>query len=251
MLDPHCHLNLEPLAQNPGKFIEEALAQGVTQIIIPAVDLATSQSAISLAQTSDHLYAMVGVHPEEAVNINFDNLYSDLKSLAQNSSVMAIGECGLDYFHTTETKTKQHKLFELQLQLAQDLDLPLSVHVRDAQNDAISTISKFKVKGVFHCFSGDADYLEKALQLGFYISFAGNLTFKNATHLQDLAKQVPLDKIFVETDAPYLNPDRGVWPNTPSQVALTYQFLANLKGITVEELSHQTHTNASELFRLK
>lgn len=251
MLDPHCHLNLDPLDQNTQQIIDNALTLGVTQIIIPAVDLATSQSAIALAQTSDHLYAMVGIHPEEAANIHFDNLYSDLKSLAQNSSVVAIGECGLDYFHTTETKTRQHELFELQLQLAQDLDLPLSIHVRDAQDDAISTISKFKVRGVLHCFSGDRDYLDKALSLGLYISFAGNVTFKNAGNLQELVKLVPIDKIFAETDAPYLNPDRGVWPNTPSQVVKTYKFLAELKGTTIEELSNQTHSNAQTLFRLK
>ena len=260
MIDTHCHLNLEPLSNTPSKFLDQALAAGVTNIIIPAVDLPTSQSAIDLAGTSDRLFAMVGIHPEEAAKTDFSNLFENLKSLALKPKVVAIGECGLDYFHTTQTKAAQHQLFEFQLQLAHELDLPLSIHVRDlpaeasakedAHQDALELIRQFTPRAVLHCFSGNQDYLQAALDLGLFISFAGNVTFQNAHKLQQLAKLTPTDRLLVETDAPYLNPDRGVFPNTPAQVVKTYHFLAKLKNISLEQLSQAVEDNVHQLFNV-
>ncbi len=262
MLDTHCHLNLEPLVDDWQSHLQQAISQDITTFIIPSVDLPSSQTAIDIATESDHCYAAIGIHPHEAASPSHQDLQKikhDLIFFAKNKKVVAIGETGLDYFRLDEENKhqniqSQHQLFSLHLKLAQTLNLPTIIHVRDnpdqatAHQDALNLIKQTPTQAILHCFSGDQEYLRQALDLNLYISFAGNLTFKNAQDLQHLITQVPLNRLLLETDAPYLNPNRGQWPNTPSNITQTYQFTAQLLNLSVKELSHQIHQNTKTLF---
>lgn len=265
MIDTHCHLNLDPLIKDAELFLDQARKQGITKFIVPGVNRESSQTAIQLAASHPDCFAAIGLHPHEADQVLTDG--TDLEAFksgviqaANSQQIVAIGECGLDYFRLPEGEQRkhtikaQHKLFKLHLHLATQTDLPLLVHVRDlpgetsAHTDALNLLSKQPVTAVLHCFSGDATYLQKALDLGFYISFAGNLTFANATDLQTLIQRVPLDRLLLETDAPYLNPMRGEWPNTPANVSQTYQFAADLLNLPLPKLIKHTSHNAKNLF---
>jgi len=256
MIDSHCHLNLDPLYQDWPKFLETAQEAGINTILVPGVDLYTSKKAIEIASKSNSIWAMAGIHPHRADKINsptkLKDLIGSLKSLAKSGDIIAIGECGLDYFKLENQATKklQQQLFIAQLKLAKQLNLPVSIHVRDAHNDAIKILSQFQPRGVLHCFSGNQAYLKKALDLGLFISFAGNITFKNAQNLQEFARAVPLDRLLLETDAPYLNPHRGVWPNTPAHIAEVYKFVASLTDLPTEKLVNQVTENSHTLFKI-
>lgn len=262
MIDTHCHLNLDPLNQDVSGHLKHAKDAGVTDLIIPGVNRQSSQAAIDLASKHDHLYAAIGLHPHEADQVLTDGTDLDaltdwlIKQAKSNPKVVAIGECGLDYYRLEDGKQRKHsiaaqkKLFRLHLHAARQAKVPVSVHVRDAQTDALNILSRAKVRGVLHCFSGDQDYLQAALDLGLYISFAGNVTFKGSKDLQHLLILVPKDRLLLETDAPFLNPHRGHWPNTPSNISLTYAFVADLLHMDQTKLSDLVHQNARELFRL-
>jgi TatD DNase family protein len=258
MVDTHCHLNLDPLNTDISGHIDSATQVGITHFIVPGVDLDSSQTATAIARKFTGCHAAAGIHPHEAStligNSNLlDQWLSVLKSLAKDPKVVAIGECGLDYFHLQDNQDQliaaQRQLFTAQLELARDLDLPLSIHVREAHQPALKLIDQFKPRAVLHCFSGDEPYLHSALDLGLYISFAGNVTFASAKPLHRLLKLVPPDRLLLETDAPYLNPHRGQWPNTPANIAETYRFVADFLGLSHEKLSTLTHQNARNLFR--
>ncbi|MCL4390526.1 MAG: TatD family hydrolase [Patescibacteria group bacterium] len=241
LIDSHCHLT-KKFCPDVDQTLAQAKDAGVEKIITIGTTLEDSQEGIEIAQNHDGVYAAVGIHPEESCAN-----WGKFEQLAQMPRVAAIGECGLDY---KVGLPGQKEIFEKQIGIARKLNLPLSIHIRDAQDDLMK-MDLAGTRGVFHCFSGDERYLNFILTKlpDFYISFAGNVTFKNASGLQQLAKLVPLERLLVETDSPFLAPHplRGS-QNTPANVKITVQFLADLKSISLEELSKITSKNAQILF---
>lgn len=240
LVDSHAHLNFPELLADIDSVLARAKAAGVEKIINIGTSLADSKTAIELAQKYDNLYATVGIHPE-GTETDWDRF----EQLAKSPKVVAIGECGLD---NKVGLPNQREIFLKQIEIAKKLDLPLSIHIRDAQDD-LMTLPLGGVRGVFHCFSGDEKYLKWTQELGFYISFAGNITFKNAEGLRDLARLVPLDRLLVETDCPFLAPDpvRGS-RNEPANVKIIALRLAEVKNVSFEELAARTTENAEKLF---
>ncbi|MFN8673284.1 MAG: TatD family hydrolase [Candidatus Sericytochromatia bacterium] len=253
--DSHAHINLPHYDNDRNEVIEKIFSLGVEKILIPAVDKETIESSLALSEKyPNNIFSSVGYHPQDAIKWE-ENSLDFLKSYAKNNNaVKAIGEIGLDYYWDTTPKEKQHEVFKIQIELAKELNLPLIIHTRDSLEDTIELLEENeanKVGGVFHCFSGDLAFAERCLRLGFYISFAGNITFKNANNLREVAKNIPLDKILIETDSPYLTPmpDRGK-RNDPSYVIKVANQIAELKGLTVEEVAKQTFINAEKLFKI-
>lgn len=237
LVDSHAHI--------------ESFAPGVDKIINIGTSLEDSEKAIGLAQKYPNIYASVGIHPNDDPTATVDNIdWEKFKKLAKSPKVVAIGETGLDFSKTTD-RDRQQKLFVKQIAIAEKFNLPLSIHIRDAYDELMNT--SLPGHGVFHCFSGSQEYLNFILEKlpDFYISFAGNVTFKNAKPLQELAKMVPLDRLLVETDSPYLTPEpfRGSL-NVPANVKITAQKLAEIKGVSFEELSEITAKNAEILFKI-
>lgn len=259
MIDTHCHLNLSPLVENVDSCIVEAQEKGVNQFIIPGVDLDSSRKSILLAEKFTSCFAAIGIHPEEAGRIHSESIPSaiaELETLLKTSKdIKAIGECGLDLYRAQESDKQevlstQQLLFTEQIKLSQQFDLPVIIHVRDAQESVLTILDKHRPQGVLHCFSGDERYLHNALELGLYISFAGNVTFTNAQSLRDLLALVPVDRLLLETDAPFLNPDRGTFPNHPAQITQVYSEVSKIKGIPLVELEERITVNAKTLFNL-
>ncbi len=255
MVDTHCHLLKEYFAEDVANVVARAQENGVGIIISCGVDIDSSRESVKTAGEFSGVWATVGVHPEAASKENVGTK-DKLRELARLPKVVAIGECGLDYHWAMdrEEKEKQRELFSWQLLVASELGLPITIHNREADDDILSMIAPYtnKLTGVMHCFSGDWDFAQKIIQLGFYISFAGNVTYKKNVGIQEVAKTAPIERILTETDAPYLppEPNRGRWPNTPANVRITSEFIANLRRMTNEELALQTRQNAALLFNL-
>ena len=219
-----------------------------------AVILATSQAAVALAHAHPNIFATIGVHPHEAKEIG-EGWYESFRSLAQHPKVVAYGEIGLDYHYDHSPREIQRQRFREQIHLARELALPLVIHTREAQEDTVMILREegaVNGGGVFHCFSGDMWLAKDALDLGFYLSFSGVLTFKNATMLRDIAKTVPLDRLMVETDCPYLAPVpyRGK-RNEPAYVQYVAETLAEIRGNgSVESVARATVENTKRVFRI-
>lgn len=257
LIDSHAHLDDPRYDRDRDAMIGRARAAGVEALITIGCDLATSQAAISLAERYSFVYATVGVHPHEVRHIA-DEWYSELRRLAQHREVVAYGEIGLDYHYDHSPRDVQRARFREQIALARDLHLPIVIHTREAQEDTMTILREEKARevgGVFHCFSGDAWLAKDALDLGFYLSFSGVITFKNATMLRDIAKWVPMERILVETDCPYLSPVpyRGK-RNEPAHVKFVAELITEIKSseerVTVEEVAQITSANARRLFKI-
>ena len=246
VIDSHAHLNFPEL----GGQVDYS---GVSKIVVVGTSIADSELALKLAREHSHLFGTVGIHPNDDPLVTVDTVdWSKFEDLAKQS--VAIGEWGLDYSRSKDTE-RQIKLFEKQIEIADKMSLPLSIHIRDAQEDLISVFGHklSKLKGVFHCFSGDLNYLHSILNLlpGFYISFAGNITYKSAQDLRDLVKEAPLERILIETDSPFLTPEphRGK-PNTPENVKIVAEKVAQIKGESFEWVAQTTSKNAEKLFKI-
>ncbi len=257
LIDSHSHLDDPRYDLDRDAMIGRAQAAGVTALVTIGCDLATSQAAVALAERYPFIYSTVGVHPHEVKHIS-DGWYEDLRRLAGHSKVVAYGEIGLDYHYDHSPRDVQRTRFREQVNLGRELRLPLVIHTREAQEDTIKILKEEKaaeVGGVFHCFSGDAWLAKDALDLGFYVSFSGVITFRSATMLRDIAKWVPMDRILVETDCPYLTPvpHRGK-RNEPANVKLVAEMIAEVKRsdqrMTVEEVGQITSENARRVFRM-
>jgi TatD DNase family protein len=251
-IDTHCHLDFEQFDDDRQEVIERAKDSGIDYIINIGSSLIGSQKAVELAKKYDFIFATVGLHPHEAGNFN-EEVREKLYTLAKSSKVVAIGEVGLDYFKSCSSREFQKKVFLCLIELAKDLKLPLVIHCRDAQNDILEILRKKRTeKIVLHCFSGDEFFLDACLKEGFFISFTCNVTYKNAEHLREMVKRVPLERIMLETDAPFLPPQdfRGK-RNEPAYLKFLAKQIAELKGIEVEELARITTQNAKEFFNLK
>ena len=208
LIDSHAHLDDLRYDTDRDNVLQRAQTAGIEAIVTIGCDLATSQAAVALAHAHPNIFATIGVHPHEAKEIG-EGWYESFRSLAQHPKVVAYGEIGLDYHYDHSPREIQRQRFREQIHLARELALPLVIHTREAQEDTVMILREegaVDVGGVFHCFSGDMWLAKDALDLGFYLSFSGVLTFKNATMLRDIAKTVPLDRLMVETDCPYLAP---------------------------------------------
>lgn len=262
MIDTHCHLNFKAFNKDYGQVIKRAIDAGVTSIINVGTKINSSQRAVELTEKYDNLFAIVGVHPHHADKLDV-GWETELEKLARHPKVVAIGECGMDYYRYKSNDIVnpqlQKEVFIKQIELAWRLKLPLQIHNRRAGQDLLEIVNSHRSllrnpPGMFHCFSGDLDFLKKVLNLGFYIGFDGNITYQGIapgenTALAALVKYAPLNRIVLETDSPYLAPApfRGS-RNEPKNVIIVAKFIAKIKRATVEEISGKTTNNAYELF---
>jgi len=247
-IDTHCHLQFPEYNEDRVSVIANAKETGVGVIICVGANLETSRQAVQLAKEEDGVYATVGIHPEEVGELGE---LSKLAGLTKNKRVIAIGECGLDYHYATAGKDLQRRLFELQLKIAEEVGLPVVIHNREAQDDILQLIKPFKIRGVFHCFSGEVAFLEEVIKRGFYIGFDGNITYKNAENLRELVKAAPLERILGETDAPYLSPEpyRGK-RNVPARVVEVVKIISQIKNVELSIVENQIEKNTRELFEI-
>jgi len=251
LIDTHCHLDFPEFDCDREAVIERAREQGVNCIVNIGSSIEGSRRSVELSRKYDSVYAVVGIHPHEADNIS-EEAENIIRNLAKEDKVVAIGEIGLDYFKHYSKPQNQLPLFLSLLKVAQELSLPLVIHTRQAQKDTLSILKEaMPVKAVIHCFSGDLDFLNECLDLGFLISFTCNVTYKKADTLRQVLKSVPLDKLLLETDAPYLSPEgfRGK-RNEPMQVRLLAERVAQIKGLSLEEVADKTTQNAKSFFNI-
>jgi TatD DNase family protein len=259
LVDTHCHINFDSYDADRGQVIARAAEAGVTRIINPAIDLETSQAVVALAGQYPGVYAAVGIHPNSTADFTAVML-ADIEALAARPKVVAIGEIGLDYHWDKSPKAKQFAAFEAQLALAARLELPVIIHNREASDDVIAILETWandlptalkSRPGVLHSFSAPKSIAERALAMGFYLGFTGPITYKNADDLRHIAARVPLERILVETDGPFLTPipHRGK-RNEPAYIPLIIARLAALKLMKAEDLGRATTANAERLFRL-
>ncbi|MCB2191107.1 MAG: TatD family hydrolase [Deltaproteobacteria bacterium] len=250
LIDTHAHLDL---LDDPMAAFERAKQAGVGQIITVGIDLESSRRAADFSRDLLGVFCTVGLHPSEATKASPD-LWAELKLLALTVSAVAVGECGLDYYRDRSPRHLQREVFNAQIELALDLGLPLVVHDREAHKDVLNMLAKSgaeRVGGVVHCFSGDAVLAEELVSLGFSLGITGVITYKKSDELRALVKKVPLTKLLIETDCPYLSPEpyRGK-PNEPAYVTHTHEALAKALGISAEEVGSVTTDNARRLFSL-
>ncbi len=255
LVDTHCHLDFDSLAEDIDGVLNRAAEAGVDRVIVPALDLSNVRAVLALAERHDGVFAAIGVHPNSAAEWR-DEWIDDLRTLARQAQVVAIGEIGLDYYWDKAPAETQHRALALQLELAAELNLPVIIHNRDAAADvlrllAASPLAGAARPGVLHSFSADWATAEAALSLGFYLGFTGPITFKKADELRDIAARAPLNRILIETDAPYLtpHPHRGR-RNEPAYVRYVAEKLAEIRGLSLEEIARITTANATDLFQL-
>lgn len=252
--DSHAHVYDKAYDGTREQMLKDVF-RSVDYLVCPSEDLETSRLSVSLAQAYPGIYAAVGFHPHRAAGMTEEAL-SDIEEMAQSSpKVVAIGEIGLDYFRLKSEKEDQLSCFERQLALADIVDLPVIIHARDSFGDTLAVLKKHKsprLRGVIHCFSGSYEMAKELIKLGFYISFAGSVVFPGSVRLKAVAKQIPLERLLIETDSPYLTPPpfRGRI-NTPVHVSLVAEELARLKECSVETIAKATYDNACTLFQLK
>ncbi len=253
VIDTHCHLDMIGSEEDIGIILTRAAAAGVSRIITVGIDLASSKKAIRLAAQYDSVYATVGVHPHNVRDLD-DTAYDELEKLCRKSKIVAYGEIGLDYVKQYCPQDIQRLHFARQLDLAQKMKLPVVIHDREAHDDILQILNKkapFPAGGVMHCFSGNWHLAEKVLDLGFFISIPGVVTFTNAAVMQEVAQKIPPHKMILETDAPFLAPEplRGR-KNTPENVLFTAQKIAELRKLPLGELARVTTVNAGNIFSM-
>ena len=253
LFDTHAHYDAAQFDTDRDEVLSALPGQGVGLVVNPGCDLDSSRKAIALSERYPFVYAAVGVHPEECGDWQ-DQDVDTLRSLAAHPRVVAVGEIGLDYYwEENPPKELQQRVFRAQMALARELDLPVIVHDREAHGDSMDIVREFpEVRGVFHCFSGSAEMAKELVKRGWMISFTGVLTYKNARKAVEAAQAVPLERLMIETDSPYMAPvpHRGK-RNHSGYVAHICRRLAELKGITPEECSRITMENGRSFFRIR
>lgn len=253
LTDSHAHLDMRRFDADRDLVIERALSVGVEQIITIGTDMTSSLKGIGLSKKYHCVFATAGIHPHNADKAS----HSDLRGialLARQRKVVAIGEIGLDFYRNLSSRKRQKELFRQQLDIAQSHDLPVVIHDREAHEEVLEILYSFSRNGlrcIIHCFSGDYRLAESVLEMGYYISIPGTVTFKNAAQTQEVAATIPLDRMLLETDAPFLTPlPRRGQRNEPSFVVHTARKVAELRGIPVEKVAQQTSTNTCQFFNL-
>lgn len=250
LFDTHAHLNQGEYEQDLSDILRRAQEAGVKLAINVGYNLASSRSALAIAATEGWLPAAVGVHPHDAGELTDDGAQV-LLDLAVHPRVVALGEIGLDYYRDLSPRELQREAFTAQLEMARELELPVIIHDREAHGDVLKILKEHPLPrgGVMHCFSGSWELAEEVLKLGFYISFAGPLTYKNSRRLGEVAARVPQDRLLIETDSPYLSPEpRRGRPNEPANVRFVAEKLAEIRGLDGEETAALTYQNACRLF---
>lgn len=256
MIDAHGHLEDEKYDEDREEILSNLKNDGVDYFFNCGSNIKTSKETVEIVNNYENVYGIVGIHPHDSKEATKENL-DIIEELAKEPKIMAIGEIGLDFhFDDRESDEIQKDCFISQLELADKLDMPVVIHSRDADNETFEILSKFKethpnLVAVLHCYSGDVELLEKYIKLGFYITMGGVVTFKNAELTREVAKAVPLDRIMLETDCPYLTPVpyRGK-RNEPKYVRNTAEKIAEIKGISLEELEKHTDENAFRFYRI-
>ncbi len=257
LIDTHCHLDFESFQDDVDAVVTRAAVAGVTTIVVPALDLANAPAVLALAERFPGVYAAIGVHPNSAAGWR-DAWIDDLRALAEHEKVVAIGEIGLDYYWDKTPPATQHRALAAQLDLAAELGLPVIIHNREASADVLALLRAAQRRrpgadnappGVLHSFSADDATADAALELGYTLGFTGPLTFKKADDLRAIAARVPLERIVIETDAPFLSPEphRGR-RNEPAYVRLVAERLAGVRGLSLAEVATATTANALRLF---
>jgi TatD DNase family protein len=254
LIDTHCHLTFEGLAEDVDAVIGHSKAAGVTGWITVGTDPQHNRKAVELAEKFENMYAAVGIHPHEARTVKADTL-KELRALARNNKVVAIGETGLDYHYNFSSHEEQRRVFAEHLKIAAEIGLPTVIHSREAFDETIGVLERHGgdvKKAVFHCFSGSAEQAETVLDMGFYISFTGVVTFRNAETIRGAARIVPMDRMMIETDCPYMSPEpmRKQKVNEPALMVHTAAFLAELKGMSLADFAEAVTATSREFFGL-
>lgn len=252
-IDTHVHLNADQYEDDVEEVIERALEAGVSKMVVVGFDHKTIHKAMELAERYEFIYAVVGWHPVDAVDCTEEDL-AWIESLAAHPKVVGIGEMGLDYYWDKSPKEVQQEIFRKQIRLAKKVKLPIIIHNREATADVVRILEEEDAKevgGIMHCFSGSVEIARQCIDMDFLISLGGPVTFKNAKQPKKVAEEIPLEKLLIETDAPYLapHPYRGK-RNEPSYVPLVAEEIASLKEISIEEVARITTQNALKLFRI-
>ncbi len=251
LFDSHAHLDDDKFDCDREETINKIFDSGVCAFVNIGADMESSKRSIALASKYDNVYATVGIHPHDVSDMTEADI-EELEQLAKHKKVVAIGEIGLDYFYDNSPRDKQKYWFARQLQLAEKLNMPVTIHNRDAHADTMEILKNSKATGIIHCYSGSAEMAKQLVDMGFYISFAGPVTYKNSKNAVQSALAVPMDRILIETDSPYLAPDgfRGK-RNDSSLVRYVCEKLAEIKGVTFEEMAKQTKENAKRVYRIE
>lgn len=258
LFDTHSHYNDEKFDKDREQIIKETYEAGITKFVCAGYNIESSQKAIELSQKYEFIYSICGISPND-IPQSEQELWKDIDEITKiikenkTNKLVAIGEIGLDYYWNKENKELQTEAFIKQIDLANELNLPIVIHSRDASVDTINVIKEHTVKkaGIFHCCQFNQEMIKQALELGYYISFAGPVTFKNSKNASDIVKLVPLDRILIETDSPYLSPEpnRGK-RNDSRNVKFIAQKIANFKEIPIDEIAKITYENALRIFTI-
>ena len=252
LFDTHAHMDDRAFDEDREELLASMPGQGLALVMNPGCSLASSRNAVKLADTYDYIYAAVGSHPDVADEVD-EAVLAEYRALVRdNPKVKAIGEIGLDYHYEDIPREIQLKAFRMQMELARELKLPVIVHEREAHDDGMRVVHEFpEVTGVFHCYSGSAEMARQLVDLGWYIGFTGVLTFKNARKAIEVASSIPIERIVLETDCPYMSPDpfRGR-RNDPGKLYRMAEKLAEIRGLSVEEIHAITTENGKKLYRI-
>ena len=252
LFDTHAHMDDRAFDQDRDTLLSELPQKGIGLLMNPGCSLASSRQACALAERYDYIYAAVGSHPDAADEVNADVLEAYRVLCKQNPKVKAIGEIGLDYHYEDIPRQRQLEAFRDQMALARELDLPVIVHEREAHQDGMAVVDEFpQVTGVFHCYSGSAEMAKELIKRGWYIGFTGVLTFKNARKAVEVAREIPLERIVLEADCPYMSPEpfRGR-RNDPGKLYRMAQALAQIRDLPAEQVEAITFENGKRLYRL-
>ncbi|MCU1808717.1 TatD family hydrolase [Cytobacillus firmus] len=249
--DTHAHLNAEQYNEDLQEVIDRALSEGISNIVVVGFDRPTIEKAMELTEQYEFIYACVGWHPVDAIDMTEEDLLW-IEKLSSHPKVVALGEMGLDYYWDKSPKDIQKEVFRKQIRLAKKVKLPIVIHNRDATSDIVEILKEEgagEVGGIMHCFSGSPEIAQECVDMNFYISLGGPVTFKNAKKPKEVADVIPLEKLLIETDCPYLtpHPHRGK-RNEPSYVKLVAEQIAEIKGLSTEEVAQATTENAKKLF---
>ena len=255
LFDSHAHLNDERFDEDREELISSLQEKGVDLVVNPGACIETSISSIELAKKYDFIYAAVGVHPHDVGELDETAIDTLRKLATDNKKVVAIGEIGLDYYYDNSPREVQKEWFIKQIQLANELKLPIIIHDRDAHGDTFEIIKKYKspeIGCVLHCYSGNVELAREYVKMGCYISLSGTVTFKNNKKTKEVAREIPLDRLFIETDSPYMapTPHRGK-RNNPSLVQFVADTIAIEKGVSYETVCEATKENAKKFFNIK
>ena len=254
MIDSHCHINDNLYKENPEEYIKNAENSGVFQFLVVGFDKASSVDAVNISKQFNGCYAAVGIHPSD-IKKRKENDLEEIRKLAKDEKVIAIGEIGLDYYWDKDEaiKAEQRKYFIEQIKIANELDLPISIHCREAIDDCLQILKENPVKkvGIMHCFAGSVESAKEFIKLGFLLGFGGTVTFKNAVRPKEVVASVPSDSYVLETDAPYLTPDpyRGK-ENHSKYLYLIRNKIAELRGISPEQVEKETNENFKRVFKI-